>query len=497
MRWSAVAVPVLVCCLLWPASASVDWGPVIDKAARYWVALDEAKKLAQQAKSRQDPRHYLLPGRIRLHASKDCVYWTGKYGRARWETSGEVIYGTYSALSSIYAALLSGEVNVKRWPEPYRSRMATAVTTALAKLLSLQQPDGGWGWKVVLTEGKVRFPGGRGHVLRTAQILSEVLIPALRLNIRTVSLGPSRYDVAKCTQAAVRFLLDQQLEDGGFSANRSWSKTPDPLYTGWALRALCEAYLYRDLIGLSDRTVEQLKEAIRRAVEWLERHQETSGEHAGLWKMTAAAIMGSEYAPPSEAQIVMGLLYAYVVADEVGLDKRRLADCINRALKAIVDWAAKYSDASVVQVDGKKAVGWAYTSTRLKGRGPYVVHTALVLTSLALANRLGLGQEAISELHRLGATLETEQEWLYRECVQYDDLAAFPYPNREHFMSVTASSQRAAILCAVAFSHPEVFLERLTRNVWDYVPRPKKRGIVPVLPVLTVAGLALARLRRR
>ncbi|MEO2241939.1 MAG: prenyltransferase/squalene oxidase repeat-containing protein [Euryarchaeota archaeon] len=512
MRRLIPALAALLCLAGAATAHPVDWGPVIDKAARYWVAVDEAKRLAQQTSDKSDPRYYLFPSRVQLHASEECVYWTAKYGHAKWEKSGEVIYGSYAALSSIYAALLSGEVHVKDWPEPYRSRMATAVTTALAKLLSLQQKDGGWGWQVILSSGKTRFPAGLGHVLRTAQILADVLIPALRLNIREVTLGGSRYDVAKCAQAAVRFLIDQQLSDGGYSSNKDFSKTPDPLYTGQALRALCEAYRYRDLIGLSEDTVKQIKQAIQKAVQWLESHQNPPNAEAGpnLWEMQSAAIMGSPYAPPSEATLLLGLIDAYSLADELGLDKNKLADSINRALKAIVDWAAQYSSSSVVQFDGKKAVGWAYSNSRLSGVGPYVVHTARVLMALTLAQRLGLGQSAIQELKQLGATMESEQEWLYRECVQYDGLAAFPYPNRENFSGVTASSQMDGILCAVAFSHPEVFLQRTTADVHRLIPnvsttgesgkggtgrKAGKRSGIPLHPMAVIAALAL--LRRR
>ena len=520
MRRLILALTAALCLAGAAAAHPVNWGPVIDKAARYWVALDEANRLSQQAKE-GDPRYYLFSGKnLQLHVSKECVYWTAKYGHARWESSGEVIYGTYSALSSIYAALLSGEAHVKDWPEPYRSRMATAVTTALAKLLSLQHKDGGWGWKVILSSGTTRFPSGKGHVLRTAQILADVVIPALRLNIREVTLNGARYDVAKCAQAAVRFLLDQQLGDGGYSANRTWSKTEDPLYTAQALRALCEAYRYRDLIGLSEATVNQIKQAIRKAVQWLESHQNppNSREGPNLWEMESAAIMGSRYAPPSEATILLGLIDAYSLADELGLDKNKLADCINRALKALVDWAAKCRSHSVVQFDGKKAVGWAYSSTRLSGVGPYVLHTARVLMALTLAQRLGLGNDAIRELNQLGATMESEQEWLYHECVQYDGLAAFPYPNRENFERVSASSQMYGTLCAVAFSHPEVFLQRTTADVHRLIPNvgATERGTsetgkgggktgakgtrgthgIPVHPLAVAVALALLRRRR-
>ncbi|HII69675.1 prenyltransferase/squalene oxidase repeat-containing protein [Methanopyrus kandleri] len=263
---------------------------------------------------------------FKLIQEDGSVYWEGKFGRSKWETSGEVIYGNMVALSGIYLGLLSGEVKPKTWPEPERSRFEKGITVGLARILSLQQEDGGWGWKVVLVEGKTRFPAGKGHVLYTAKILAKVLIPALRLNIKNVSYGGTTYDVAEHARAAVRFLIDQQLESGGYSANKEWSMTEDPLYTAWALRALCEAYRYRDLLGLDDATVQQVKEAIRRAVDWLLSHQEDEGDYAGLWEMKSAAIMGSAYAPPSEAQIVRALIQAYSISEELGLNKAELKE---------------------------------------------------------------------------------------------------------------------------------------------------------------------------
>ena len=131
MRALPAVIASLVCLLGAASGQPANWGPVIDIAGRFWGARDEAMKGAEAAPE-GDPRYYLLPGKIKLHVSDGCVYWTGRFGHAWWETSGEVIYGNYTALSSIYAGLLSGEVKVKQWPEPYRSRMAVAVRPALA-----------------------------------------------------------------------------------------------------------------------------------------------------------------------------------------------------------------------------------------------------------------------------------------------------------------------------------------------------------------------------
>ncbi|WP_457620098.1 prenyltransferase/squalene oxidase repeat-containing protein [Methanopyrus sp.] len=478
----------LVAALVAPASAwAVDWGKVIDESVRFYFLIDKAKELNVPVKE------------LDMVQEDGALYWKGKFGYAKWETTGEVVYGTSMALGGVYLGVLSGEVNPKEWPEPAKSRFEKGVTTALGKLLSLQQEDGGWGWKVVLTEGKVRFPSGKGNVLRTSEILVRVLIPALRLNIRTVSYGGTTYDVAEHTRAAVRFLIDQQMEDGGYSANKEWSKTEDPLYTAWALKALCEAYRYRDLIGLDDATVEQLKDAIRKTVNWMLEHQEKSGDHAGLWRMESAAIMGSAYAPPSEIHMVMGLLMAYTLADELGLDKAKLADAINRALDAIVDWAAdKYKEDALREFDGgKKMLGWAYSSTRLSGIGPFVSYTAYITAVLKLAKDLGLGADAIRKMESLGVTLQNNAEWVLSQWREFDGFGVFPYPNVKVFEAVTPSSQLYGLVMAVAFSHPEVFLKRTTADIWKLMPKTtmsettSERKGFPVVPGLTALALAL------
>ncbi|WP_456482335.1 hypothetical protein [Methanopyrus sp.] len=474
----------LLAVLMVPTSAyAANWGEIIDKSVRFYFAVDKVKE------------HGVPVREFKLIQEDDSVYWLGKFGRSKWETSGEVIYGNMMALSGVYLGLLSGEVKPNTWPEPERSRFDKGITIGLAKILSLQQEDGGWGWKVVLAEGKTRFPSGKGHVLRTAQILTRVLIPALRLNIRSVSYGGTTYDVAEHARSAVRFLIDQQLNDGGYSANKEWSLTEDPLYTAWALRALCEAYRYRDLLGLDDATVQQVKDAIRKAVDWLLSHQEKGGDYAGLWKMESAAIMGSQYAPPSEAQIVLSLILTYPIADELGLDKNRLKEAIDRALEAIVDWALKYKDVSLVKFDGRKALGWAYSSTRLEAYGPYLGYTALITAALKLAQELGLGSKAIEKMKSVGVTLEDEAEWVAHEWREVDGIGYFPYPNAEtEGWSVTPSSQLYGLICAVVFSHPEVLLKRTIRNVWELIPKRGARK-VPVWPVI-VAALLPARRRR-
>ncbi|WP_088336152.1 prenyltransferase/squalene oxidase repeat-containing protein [Methanopyrus sp. KOL6] len=471
----------LIVALMVPTSAyAVSWGEIIDKSVRFYFAIDKARELDVPVKE------------LKMVQEGDSLYWKGKFGRSKWETSGEVIYGNMSALSGIYLGLLSGEVTPKTWPEPERSRFEKGITTGLAKILSLQQEDGGWGWKVVLTEGKTRFPSGKGHVLRTSQVLVRVLIPALRLNIKNVNYDGTTYDVVEHARSAVRFLIDQQLEDGGYSANKEWSTTGDPLYTGWALRALCEAYRYRDLLKLDDATVQQVKEAIRRAVDWLLSHQEREGEHVGLWKMESSAIMGSSYAPPSEAQVVLALIDAYSISEELGLNRAELKESIDRALEAIVDWALKYKDISVVEFDGKKVLGWAYSSTRLESCGPYLGYTALIAATLKLARELGLGSRAVDKMKSVGVTLENEAEWVAHEWRETDGIGYFPYPNSEVFKYVTPSSQLFGLIGAVAFSHPEVLLKRTTADVWKLVPKTKTSK-VPVWPVL---ALLFARRRR-
>ncbi|AAM02257.1 hypothetical protein [Methanopyrus kandleri] len=160
-----------------------------------------------------------------------------------------------------------------------------------------------------------------------------------------------------------------------------------------------------------------------------------------------------------------------------------------------MDWALKYQDASLVEFDGRKVLGWAYSSTRLESCGPYLGYTALIAATLKLAQELGLGSKAVEKMRSVGVTLEDEAEWVAHEWQEIDGLGYFLYPNsKAEHKTVTPSSQLYGLTCAVAFSHPEVLLKRTTADVWKLVPK-KGAWKVPVWPVVTVVLLFACRRR--
>lgn len=464
MRYPALVLAIAAA-LLAPAAALPTPQQAVNKDAAYIFMVDVAQQQGVPTGSFD----------IKVENGGKVVYWVDRFGHSKWEKMGFVVYGTENALATVFDAALAGWLNPNDWPKIAKERYAVGPYTGLAELISLQLKDGGWGWKRVGTEGTVFFPGGMGETLRTAQILARDLIPAVRLGITEVQLNGTTYSVIDSAKAAIRFLLDQQLPSGGYSANRNWSQKPDPLYTGWALIGLVEAYKYRDLLHLDQTTVSQIEDAIRKAVQWLLQDQNKQ-DH--LWHMKAAAVMGSETAPPSEAEIVIGLLDAYTVADQLGLDKQALADAIESALAAIVP-----DTSEVITVDGRKVVTWGYCIPETN-----VEFTAKVVEALALANELGLADKALSELESDGASLQNEEYWLLKEFHEKDGYGYWLLTFGMGGRAAVSSVQLYATEALIALEKPNVILGTTTGHL------PKVTGVPTIGTVAPTGNLVLGAL---
>ncbi|WP_456482446.1 prenyltransferase/squalene oxidase repeat-containing protein [Methanopyrus sp.] len=193
--------------------------------------------------------------------------------------------------------------------------------------------------------------------------------------------GADYGELVSTVRRGLVWLLDQQLEDGSWSRKREEAREGAPWHTRAAIAALLMALEHRDLLNLDDSTVKRIKNAIESGVSWLLEHQNPDGS----WY---SGLMCQEYSADTQAYVLSTLIDVYLEADRLGLyvDRDRILNAIRRG----IEWLFNGEKAGVTWVSGSHGRGpaWAYSSAYLEAQGsPETTVTGNVL-SLALLKAL-------------------------------------------------------------------------------------------------------------
>ncbi|WP_456455286.1 prenyltransferase/squalene oxidase repeat-containing protein [Methanopyrus sp.] len=188
-------------------------------------------------------------------------------------------------------------------------------------------------------------------------------------------------ELVSAVRRGLTWLLDQQLGDGSWSRRKEESREGSPWHTRAAVAALLMALEHRDLLNLDDRAVERIKSAIERGVSWMLESQNPDGS----WY---SGLMCQEYSADTQAYILSTLIDVYLKADRLGLHVDR--DRILNAIRNGIEWLFNSEKSGITWVVGNHGRGpaWAYSSAYLEAQGsPETTVTGNVL-SLALLKAL-------------------------------------------------------------------------------------------------------------
>ena len=445
------------------------------------------------------------------------------------------------------------KINPKREWESIKSQV-------IAWVILQKDVDNGWGFSW--------YSAGRRHegssVGETAKVVGQVLLPALiDLGMEKVRWRGYELDVRKAIADGVEFLLKNQITEedvrakklneafvGGWPVKKVEALEPDPYYTAVALSALCRVVQYWDYVRPDayhpELTKRRVLEAIRRGVEYLLRTQEKQGDVAGAWKSWTGYAMGDWYAYGVVQFCLNALLDAYAIADELGLDKGRLAEAIKRAFnylfgertvkpeqlrekyaqRAGFTTEIKVPNCGWIDVNGVKVPVWAWGACnlwkvengRLKGPYPDLTETPEIYLAILKATRLGVAVDTLKRALKaknpnlpedriIDEVLKAYARWVAGQQLQ---TGGWPYrPGGKR------PSQWAWTYCTwllLAMDHPEWLLKhrpkvgkvgpttKTTTKTGQETKREKSAKGRPKVPVTAVSLAALAvlpALRRR
>ncbi|WP_456483956.1 prenyltransferase/squalene oxidase repeat-containing protein [Methanopyrus kandleri] len=378
------------------------------------------------------------------------------------------------------AGLLAEEVPAGVPAMTPTSEWSKASEEAVRWVLDNQNEDGGWGqaW----TYRGITHSGSQ-----TSDTAAAIMLLIHEIERRYES-GGEYGELVSAVRRGLTWLLDQQLEDGGWSRKKEEAREGAPWHTRAAVAALLMALEHRDLLNLDDSAVERIKSAIERGVSWLLERQNPDGSwYSGL--------MCQEYSADTQAYILSTLMDVYLKADRLGLhvDRDRILNAIRRG----IEWLFNGEEAGVTWVEGSHGRGpaWAYSSAYLKAQGsPETTVTGNVL-SLVLLKALWFdvatdveietpgGKRKLSDLvtdpeYNLHATVEWLVSQQYRETEHPEWYGAWPWPARDvtsttegaHYEPASIWATAYAMRALEAYLSPELFYGKMTK------PNGKEEG---------------------
>ncbi len=312
-----------------------------------------------------------LSGPCRGAIEAGAVWWFVPADKGGWYLPSEHLwkptfnYELKSICLACPALHLAGEMGLlpDRAPdgvpaEPPQREWREALRAAVRWAVENQNEDGGWGvgWAY------------RGIVHSGSQTSDTAA--GIRLLLR---IGGDSPEVLNAVKRAVVWLLDEQLEDGGWSRKKEESKEGSAWHTAAAVSALLEVLQRRSELGLPSDLVERVKRAVERGVEWLLRNQNEDGSwYSGL--------MCQEYSADTQAYVLSTLIDVYRLAGRLGLNVSE--DRILKAIKLGLQWLFNSDKAGVtwVQTELGRGPAWAYSAAYLEAQGsPETTVTANVL----------------------------------------------------------------------------------------------------------------------
>ncbi|WP_457619904.1 prenyltransferase/squalene oxidase repeat-containing protein [Methanopyrus sp.] len=347
------------------------------------------------------------------------------------------------------------------------SEWPVAVREAVKWVLDNQNEDGGWGqawtYRGIVHSGS-----------QTSDTAAAIMLLVHEIERRHES-GERYGELVDAVKRGLTWILDQQLEDGGWSRKKEEAREGAPWHTRAAIAALLEVLKHRDLLNLDDDVVERIKRAVERGVSWLLEHQNPDGSwYSGL--------MCQEYSADTQAYIVSTLIDVYLLADRLGLhvDRDRVLNAIRRGL----EWLFNGDKAGIAWVSGDRGEGpaWAYSSAYLEAQGSPETTVTGNVPSLAVLKALWFdvatdveietpgGKRKLSDLvtdpkYNLHATIEWLLSQQYRGTEHPEWYGAWPWPARNvtsttqgaHYEPASIWATAYAMRALEAYLHPEIF----------------------------------------
>ncbi len=269
-------------------------------------------------------------------------------------------------------------IPAQEWPK--------ARDASIQWVLQNQLPDGGWGY--TWTYNGFTHTGSCTNETAEAVIFLNNVLREYEEGQIQLPQGVTPDQIIQAIQSGVGWLLDNQLDSGGWSTSKAESDTPSGWYTQMACWALFYTLLNAKYLNLSQEDIDRIKHALDQGIRWILDTQTQDGAFE-------SGVMCSEYSPDTQAYII-DLLVKVAAYDDtlgLGLDKDTLVQAIEKA----VQWLFKQGESGItwVQVTIKDSYGnaietaygpaWAYSQQYLESQNsPETTVTGNVLSHALL-----------------------------------------------------------------------------------------------------------------